>query len=222
VQPERLSAVGGNPTDDATVVAQRMVDHGMRAGLSTISYLTGSLAVSLDFPQNPPPAKISKEGNAIVLPTQGGGLGGITAALSDVANKIGQIPFAAIGANANGLLAALNSVVGGPDLKNAITALSATLVDVQGLVKRADTGLSPLMRRLPEVSNDLTQTLSRANHLVGSVDAGYGANSQFSRDLERLMSQLNDGIRSVRLLADFLDRHPEALIRGRANAGADR
>jgi paraquat-inducible protein B len=222
VQPERLSAVGGNPTDDAAIVAQRLVDHGMRAGLSTISYLTGSLAVSLDFPQNPPAAKISKEGDAIVLPTQGGGLGGITAALSDVANKIGQIPFGAIGANANGLLAALNSLVGGPDFKNAITALSATLVDVQGLVKRTDAGLSPLMRRLPEVSNDLSQTLSRANHLVGSVDAGYGANSQFSRDLERLMSQLNDGIRSVRLLADFLDRHPEALIRGRANAGADR
>ena len=139
-----------------------------------------------------------------------------------VANKIGQIPFAAIGANTNGLLAALNSVVSGPEVKNAITALSATLVDVQGLVKRTDAGLSPLMRRLPEVSNDLSQTLSRANHLVGSVDAGYGANSQFSRDLERLMSQLNDGVRSVRLLADFLDRHPEALIRGRTNAGADR
>ncbi len=83
-------------------------------------------------------------------------------------------------------------------------------------------GISPLMRRLPEVSNDLQQTLQHANRLVGSVDAGYGANSQFSRDLERLMAQLNDGVRSIRLLADFLDRHPEALIRGRANTGAER
>ena len=36
------------------------------------------------------------------------------------------------------------------------------------------------------------------------------------------MAQLNDGVRSIRLLADFLDRHPEALIRGRANTGAER
>jgi paraquat-inducible protein B len=35
------------------------------------------------------------------------------------------------------------------------------------------------------------------------------------------MSQFNDAARSIRLLADFLDRHPEALIRGRANAGAN-
>ena len=95
------------------------------------------------------------------------------------------------------------------------------MVDVQGLVRRTDAGLSPLMRRLPEVSADLQQTLS-AREPAGRLGrcTGYGANSQFSRDLERLMAQLNDGVRSIRLLADFLDRHPEALIRGRANTGS--
>ena len=222
VQPERLSAVGGDMNEDAAVVTQRLVDRGLRAGLSTVSYLTGAMAVSLDFVKGLPPVKLTREGDAIVLPTQGGGLGGIVSALSDVANKIGQIPFAAIGANANNVLASVNGLVGGAELKTAINALSSTLVDVQGLVRRTDAGLTPLMRRLPEVSNDLSQTLARANHLVGSVDTGYGANSQFSRDLERLMAQLNDGVRSIRLLADFLDRHPEALIRGRANTGAER
>ena len=222
VQPERLSAVGSDMGDDPGAVTQRLVDHGLRAGLSTISYITGSLAVSFEFVQGQPPVKITREGNAIVLPTQGGGLGGITTALTQTLNQIGQIPFAAIGANANGALAALNSLVGSQELKAAVNSLAGTLADVQGLVRRTDAGLSPLMRRLPEVSNDLQQTLEHANRLVGSVDAGYGANSQFSRDLERLMAQLNDGVRSIRLLADFLDRHPEALIRGRANTGADR
>ena len=222
VQPERLSSSGGDPNEDPTALAQRLVDHGLRAGLSTISYLTGSLAVSFEFTQGLPVVKVSREGDAIVLPTEGGGLGGITTALTETLNKIGQIPFAAIGANASGALAALNGLIGGPELKTAINALSSTLVDVQGLVRRTDAGLSPLMRRLPEVSSDLQQTLQRANQLVGSVNAGYGANSQFSRDLERLMAQLNDGVRSIRLLADFLDRHPEALIRGRANTGAER
>ncbi len=222
VQAERLKSIGGDPNEDPAVVAQRLVDRGLRAGLSTISYITGSLAVSFDFTQGQPALKISREGDAIVLPTQAGGLGGITMALTDTLNKIGQIPFATIGANASGALAALNGLIGGPELKNAVNALSATLTDVQGLVRRTDAGLTPLMRRLPEVSSDLAQTLQHANQLVGSVDTGYGANSQFSRDLERLMAQLNDGVRSIRLLADFLDRHPEALIRGRANTGAER
>ena len=89
-------------------------------------------------------------------------------------------------------------------------------------MKRTDAGLTPLMRRLPEISDNLDRTLNRASQLVGSVDTGYGGNSQFSRDLDRLMSQFNDAARSIRLLADFLDRHPEALIRGRTNEGAER
>jgi paraquat-inducible protein B len=34
--------------------------------------------------------------------------------------------------------------------------------------------------------------------------------------VERLLGELTDTARSIRLLADFLDRHPESLIRGRS------
>ena len=34
------------------------------------------------------------------------------------------------------------------------------------------------------------------------------------------MTQVGDTARSIRLLADFLDRHPEALVRGRGTVGA--
>jgi paraquat-inducible protein B len=221
IQPERLKPVGGEAQETPEAVAARLVAHGMRAELTTTSYLTGSLAVSLDFPPNPPPGTVSMEGDAIVLPTLGGGLSGILASASEVMEKVNAIPFAQIGANANALLATLNATVGGPEVKQALTAATDALVDVQGLVKRTDAGISPLMKRLPEISNNLDGTLRSANQLVGSLGAGYGANSQFSRDLERLMSQFNDAARSIRLLADFLDRHPEALIRGRANAGAN-
>ena len=39
------------------------------------------------------------------------------------------------------------------------------------------------------------------------------------RELERAMTQVGDTARSIRLLADFLDRHPEALVRGRSGVG---
>ena len=222
IQPERLSAMGGDPKDTPETVSRRLVDHGMRAELVTTSYITGSLAVSLDFPSSPPPGTVSMEGDAIVLPTLGGGFSGIITSASEILQKVGAIPFAQIGNNASTLLATLNATIGGPEVKQAINAATGALVDVQGLVKRTDAGLTPLLHRLPEISNNLDQTLSRASQLVGSVNNGYGSNSQFSRDLERLMSQFNDAARSIRLLADFLDRHPEALIRGRTAEGAER
>lgn len=222
VQPERLTAVGGNPTLTPEAVARHLVAHGMRATLATTNYVTGSLAVSLEFPPNAPTAQVVSEGNALVLPTQNGGLAGLTQSVSEIMAKVNGIPFAQIGTNANGALAGLNSLLAGPELKQAVGAASTTLVDVQGLVKRADAGLAPLFKRLPDMSADLQQALSRASHLVGSADSSYGSNSQFQRDLERMMAQLNDTARSIRLLADFLDRHPEALIRGRTNQGSER
>ncbi len=222
VQPERLSSVGGDTVDDPLSVSKRLVAHGMRAELETTSYVTGALAVSFAFLTNPPPAQVTFEGDHMVLPTIGGGVGSLVSSATQILQGVNAIPFAQIGSNANSLLATLTTTVGGPELKQAVSAATATLVDLQGLIKRTDAGLSPLMRRLPDISADLEQTLGHANKLVGSVDVGYGSNSQFSRDLERLMSQFNDAARSIRLLTDFLDRHPEALIRGRANQGAER
>ena len=222
IQPERLSAIGGDPKDSVQDVAKRLVQHGMRAELVTTSYLTGALAISFEFPPNPATATTSMEGDAIVLPTLGGGVSGLITSASEILQKVDAIPFTQIGNNANALLKTLTATIGGPEVKQAINAATGALVDVQGLVKRTDAGLTPLLRKLPEISNNLDQTLNRASQLVGSVNNGYGTNSQFSRDLERLMSQFNDAARSVRLLADFLDRHPEALVRGRSNQGAER
>ncbi len=223
IQPERFAAITGNPDDTPLVVSQRLVDRGIRAQLTTISYLTGQLAVSLETSPGAAPVKVSMEGNAIVLPTAaGGGLTGLTTAVSHLASKLDSVPLDSIGNNLNSALASLAGVVGSPDVKNSVKSLQATLSDLQELVKHADAGLAPLLRRLPEVSADLQQTLAHTNSLVTSVDNGYGSNSQFARDLSRLLSQFNDAARSVRLLTDFLDRHPEALIRGRANEGAER
>ena len=112
IQPERLTEIGGDPNENPLDVAQRLVDHGMRGELSTISYLTGQLAVSFEFPSDVPPAKVSREGDAVVLPTMGGGLSGITDSLSSIANKLDSVPFASIGSNLSSLTASLSAAVG--------------------------------------------------------------------------------------------------------------
>jgi paraquat-inducible protein B len=77
------------------------------------------------------------------------------------------------------------------------------------------------MRQLPEIAAGLQKTLTSANKLVLSLDNGYGDNTQFNRDLQRLMAQLTDAVRSIRSLADLLARNPEALIKGRITGGTE-
>ena len=204
VQPERFAKPGEINDNNTREVAQRLVDHGMRAQLRSANLLTGQQVIGFDFVADALPATVSDSPDGVVIPSSTGGLDSITASLSAVASKIDSLPLEQIGRNLNDSLHGVSALVNSPDLKQTLASLNATT------------------KHLPEVAAGLQTTVQHASRLAGSVDAGYGADSQFSRDLERLLGQASDAARSVRLLADYLDQHPEALLLGRTGRAAER
>lgn len=215
VQPERVFSTDELPKLSPLQITRNLVQQGMRAQIDTESYVTGQEVLGLDFAPNATPAQVGREGDALVVPSQAGGLQDIAQSLSGIVSKLNSLPLNQIGANLNHLVGSLDSSVNGTELKDALHGLSATLNSLNDLVRKADAGATPALKRLPEIASELQGTLERANRLVGSFQAGYGGNSDISRNLERLLDQTNDAMRSIRLLADFLNRHPSALIRGR-------
>ena len=224
VQPERILSADEIRREPPLEVSRNLIRHGLHVQLSTSNYLTGQMVLAMQFTAPPPgaPAEVAQEGNAIVLPSANGGLDNITTNLSDIASKLGKLPLDEIAANLNDTLKGVDRLANGPDLKQALQSLAGTMSSAQELIRKVDAGATPLLRRLPEIAQELQATVARASGLVASADTGYGANSEFKRDLERLLVQVSDTARSVRLLADFLDQHPEALIRGRTERASER
>jgi paraquat-inducible protein B len=221
VQPERfMSEEELARQQKPEQVTAALVRSGMRIVLESGSFITGQKDLSMQFVPGAAPAAVGHEGESMVLPSQGGGLDNITANLSDITDKLKAIPFDEIGRNLNETLASVNHTVSGPDVQQALHRLSDTLADVQQLVKHADAGMAPVLRRLPQISDELQQAVAHANTLLG--EGGYGGNSDFQRNMERLLDQVNGTARSIRLLVDFLDRHPEALILGRTGKAAEK
>jgi len=97
-----------------------------------------------------------------------------------------------------------------------MTDLLATLSSTQAFIRRLESGVGPVLKQLPELTTGLQKTTTTATKLLQSLDGAYGDNTKFSRDVDRLLLQLNDAVRSVRSLADLLSRHPEALVKGRS------
>jgi paraquat-inducible protein B len=221
LQPERVfSEAELSHQDNPRQITSTLVGQGMRAVLESSNFLTGQKAISMEWVPGTAPGQVSEEGDALVLPSQSGGLDNITASISDIATKLDQIPFADIGRSLASTLKSVDRTVSGPDVQNALRNLSSTLADVQHLVRKADAGVTPVLQKLPRISADLQQAIARLNAALG--EGGYGGNSDFQRDTERLLDQVNEAARSIRLLADFLDRHPEALIRGRTSQATER
>ena len=87
------------------------------------------------------------------------------------------------------------------------------------LIRNADEGLQPTLRNLPALMTNLQGAVTQATRVLNSANRSYGDNSQFLRDLERAIDQITGAARSIRSLADTLNRNPESLIRGRATQG---
>ena len=210
VEPQRIIGLGQRIYDTDEQAVEAVLKKGLRASLQSGSLITGQQNVALDFVSDAPVAPVTKEGNDFVLPTtEGGGFAGLASSANDLLNKVSTIPFDQIGKSLGGILKSVNDATQGPQLKKALTDLSAMIASAQAMMQRLDT------KQLPQLTADLEKTLTSANKLVLSLDSGYGDNTKFNRDLDRLMAQTTDAVRSMRALADLLARHPEALIKGR-------
>jgi paraquat-inducible protein B len=210
VEPERVVGVGVRVFKTDAESVEALLKGGLRASLQSASLITGQQVVALDFVSDAPEASVTMEGEDFVLPTtEGGGFAGLASSASDLLGKVNTIPFDQIGKSLNGILKSVNDATQGPQLKKALTDLSGMIASAQGMVQRLDT------KQLPQLTAGLEKTLTSANKLVMSLDTGYGDNTKFNRDLDRLMAQTTDAVRSMRALADLLARHPEALLKGR-------
>jgi paraquat-inducible protein B len=210
VEPQRIIGLGQRIYDTDEQAVEAVLKKGLRASLQSGSLITGQQNVALDFVSDAPPATVTMEGEDFVLPTtEGGGFAGLASSANDLLNKVSTIPFDQIGKSLGGILKTVNDATQGPQLKKALTDLSAMIASAQAMMQRLDT------KQLPQLTADLEKTLTSANKLVLSLDSGYGDNTKFNRDLDRLMAQTTDAVRSMRALADLLARHPEALVKGR-------
>jgi len=192
LQPERV--VDPKEPGSAAVadgLRRAFGESSLSAQLESSSLLTGTKDVALTEAPGRPAGELPREGDAIVVPGQGAGMEAITASLSDAATKVDRIPFEQIGQNMN-----------------------SALERIQHLATQIDVNATPALQQLPPILDGVSKAVANANGALGA--GGYGKNSEFEHGMKRVMDQVGDAARSLRALADYLDRHPEALLRGRA------
>lgn len=222
IEPQRITGIAAATGLPPGAIAADMVKHGLRATLQSPSLITGEKVVALEFVPDAPPAELSMDGNVMVMPTSDvGSFDSITRSANELLSKINRIDFDRIGKDLAGTMRGLDSIVNGPQLKQTLSSLDAAMGDVKSVARSLDKNLDPALKRLPQIAAQLQDALVKFNGMVVSINSGYGDNSKFLRDLDRMLPQFTDAARSIRALADLLTRHPEALIKGRTNSGTE-
>ena len=222
IEPERIVGVGQRvfKTDAESVAA--VLKAGLRATLQSTNLITGQQQVALDFLRDASPVEVKEQDGYFVLPSaEGGGFAGLQSSVNTLLDKVNTINFDQIGKDLQNLLQSTSALLSGPQMRETLNKLAATLASADTFTRNLNAGTAPAFKQLPEMTGQLQKTLNNTNKLLVSLDAGYGDNTKFSRDLDRLLVQTNDALSSLRALADLLSRHPEALIKGRPAGGVE-
>lgn len=216
LEPGRIQNLhlGGNGTMDAEI--SDLVQRGLRVQLESANLITGQKQLAVEFNPKAPAARMSKADGAYVIPAEGGAsTSDLATSAATLLGKLDSIPFDQIGQNLSQLVAGANGLVNDSGLQQAMKALQGTLTATQTLVHRLGQASEPLVKELPGMAKQLSAAVTQMNTVLHSAQQGYGANSDLHNQATRLLAQLNDTARAFRAFADLLQRHPEALLRGR-------
>jgi paraquat-inducible protein B len=203
IEPQRFGIERGAGEERYAVMAA-LVERGLRAQLKSGNLLTGELLVDLEFHPDSPPATLDRSGTYPEIPAVPAQLEALEASVTAVLNKLAALPLPQLVSDLQRTIQGIESLVTSPDTQQAAGALNQAAVRLDTLIATLDAQLGPL--------------LIQAQSTLASADGLVGANSQGRYDLNALLKELTGAARSIRVFADYLERHPDALIRGKTGA----
>lgn len=204
IDPERLALsgtaadlMGINGNDARRSLWDTLVAGGLRAQLKTGNLVTGALFIDLDIHDDLAEQRIDWEAlphpELPAIPTP---LEELRNVLTGALRKFEQMSFEQMGA----------------DLEQSLAALRETSQQIQTLVVSLNTTLIP---GLDATLSQTRSTLVSAERTLAGADQTLAPNSPLQREAQQVMRELAAAARSLRNFADYLERHPEALIQGK-------
>jgi len=225
--PERLWAFyrgkpqRGKPMDSRQLL-NTLVKHGLRANLRNGNLLTGQRYVALDLFPKAMPSKIDWSKNPPEFPTITSSMEQFQTTLMKIVQKIEKLPLEELTDDARQTIRTLETTLQkieklpmeelAGDVRQTIRTLDITLQKIEKLIKNVDTAIIPEVHSTLE---DARKTLDDVRKILGDAKKTLSHDAPLQQDLHETLRELSRAAQSLRVLGDYLERHPESLIRGK-------
>jgi paraquat-inducible protein B len=174
---------------DSRALIDILVAHGLRAEIKTGNLLTGQKFIALEIHHDVAKEKVVWNEQPAIFPTVSSGLDDIQDSVGVIAKKLSKVPFDQLSAR---LISAMNS-------------LDQTLKSADRLLHNVDSNLAPQVQA----------TLAEAQAALKNAKDLLGQDAPLENDLGSTLLQVSRAAKSISALVDYLERHPESLLRGK-------
>lgn len=227
-----------NVSDRAELEA--MVRRGLRARLEVQALATGMLFVGLDFldpKENPVDPRVT-DARYVVVPFVPSAIVEFQASVTEILANLKKIDFAGISKGLTTVLADIQKHLAGldlkgvteqwkkagaqleafttsPDVKRTFENLNGAIGDLRSTIAKLDGQIEPAGKDLSATLAEARKTVQAFSDTATAAKTFISAQSGLGDELVVTLEHLNEAADSVKRLADFLERNPNALITGR-------
>ena len=198
---------------------------GLRAKLQLNSILTGQLFIELELDPGSSYA-LHGDGEINEIPTQ-------TTAIQEITKTLDKYPIQDVLNNIASTMVSLDKILSDPVIIETVKSINQTSKDygllAQRLTIKSETLSTELNTTLKNTSNalksaektfrNIDKTLADAKHMLKTSNDLVHEDSRLMYSLTDALTELANAARSVRILADTLEQHPESLLQGKPSGG---
>jgi paraquat-inducible protein B len=207
-------------------LADLLVKEGLRASVRSSSPLGGQKSLDLDFHPEIP-ARLT--GLKVPYPEVATGslsrIDVIQAKVEAALEKVSDLPIGDIVLQAKATLESAQKLLDNGDLEAALSELRQVLETTDRTVARLERTMDGVDGLVVDVRGTITganhtmknvdATLARLEKTLGTVDRVVDRTAETQYGVVRSLDELGELLRSLRMMVDTLQRHPEALLQGK-------
>ena len=192
IEPDRIGAIHDDVKVSDKDVMEQLIKKGLRAQLQSGSLVTGQLLIDLDFhPESKSTTSDNHHSELPEFPTTASSFEEFTRSAQTIMDKLAKLP-----------------------LDKLTTEMDKTLVSLQNTSKAATTLLKTAdgtMATAKVTLGSANGTIKSAQSVLGNLEPGSNGYYEF----HKMLQEFTEAARSIKQLTDYLEQHPESLIRGK-------
>ncbi|UCC55212.1 MAG: MCE family protein, partial [Gammaproteobacteria bacterium] len=167
-------------------IEHHIAEEGLRARLMTGNLVTGQLFVNLEYFPDAEPVEPAQYGKYPEIPTLPNPLEGILQGFNKIIDKL------------------------------EAAKLEDTLENLNELMVSSNQLISTLGQNAPGIAAELQATLEEAQDTLASLKAVTSPDGEIGNELYNALAEITAAARSIRVMSEYLERHPEALLKGKS------
>ncbi len=207
IEPERLYLKKNSTPQEPDKIIDFLIVKGLHAQLKMGNLVTGQQYVALDFFPNAESKRVVYQGEYPVIPTLPTQIEEIANKASQFITKLDRLPIDQIGNDLKETLKGTRQITNSPEIKQALISLNSAIREIQMLTTALRTGTAP----------ELDSVLKQAKASLASSKAVLESDSPLQYRMRDTLEELSDTSRSLRILLEFLENHPESIITGKGS-----